>query len=70
MHSLSPLETVRALRNEAAPDMDLGNSNPYSLVIREKDGTRTAYCFGTPIYEKRSGRLLDLRFRQERTGTF
>jgi len=40
------------------------HSNRYRLILQEEDGSSTAYCFSTPIYNSRSGKLLDFVFRQ------
>ena len=41
------------------------NSNRYRLVAAEDDGSRTAYCFGTPIYNNKTGRITSLKFSYE-----
>lgn len=33
------------------------------MVVQENNGTRTAYCFSTPIYNRKSLKLVDMRFR-------
>lgn len=56
-------EEIRALRRDGSLPIDRGNSNPYCLLLREADGSRSAYYFSTPIYNRSSRRLLELRFR-------
>lgn len=58
----SVLEEITALRNGKPPVTDRRNSNRYCLVCTEENGTKTAYCFGVPIYNSHSKRLIDLRF--------
>ena len=33
------------------------------MVAREKDGSRTAYCFSTPIYNKKTRKIVDGKFQ-------
>lgn len=58
----SVLGEITALRNGKAPVTDRRNSNRYCVVCTEDNGTKTAYCFGVPIYSSRSKRLLSLQF--------
>jgi len=58
----SVLNEILNLRNQRPIIVDYQNRNRYRLVVREDDGTRTAYCFSTPIYNVNSRKLLDLSF--------
>ncbi len=44
------LAEIRKIRNEKELDINLQNSNPYRILINEKDGGLTAYYFSFPIY--------------------
>lgn len=61
----SVLNEILLLRKNKPPRIDSRNSNRYCLVTAEEDGSRTAYCFSTPIYEKATGKLLDLCFHRQ-----
>ena len=61
------LESIKELRKERALFVDLKNKNRYKVVAEEEDGSKTAYCFAVPVYD-RSGRLLDLEFHRNATG--
>ena len=58
----SVLNEILFLRNQRPITVDYQNRNRYRLVIREDDGTKTAYCFSTPIYNLKSRKLIDLSF--------
>lgn len=42
--------------------VDYDNTNRHCLISRENNGSRTAYYFSTPIYNKSSRRMLDINF--------
>ncbi len=58
----SVFNEITHLRGERPLIIDHHNSNRYCLVLQESDGTKTAYCFSTPIYNHKSRKMLDLRF--------
>lgn len=60
----SVLSEITALRNGKMPAIDYRNSNRYCVIASENDGTKTAYCFGVPIYNRKTGRLVNLQFRE------
>lgn len=69
----SVLEEIVTLRNGKTPVIDHRNSNRYCIVAAEANGTKTAYCFGVPIYNNRSKRLvnyLQLRYFDPSVGRF
>lgn len=43
-------------------NIDMSNSNSYRVVVNETDGSRTAYYFSVPVYNRHTGRMLDLTF--------
>lgn len=59
----SVLSEVIKLRSGAPIDIDYHNSNRYRLVVQENNGTKTAYCFSTPIYNRKTRKLVDMKFR-------
>lgn len=58
----SAIEEIRKLRSGDGLIFDRKNSNPYCLTVCEGNGRKTAYCFSTPVYSRRTGRLLDRSF--------
>ncbi len=60
----SVLEEIRLLRGSALPDFNRKNTNRYRVLIREADGSDTAYYFSAPIYRAQNGSLVELRFRE------
>lgn len=55
---------IMKLRNGKRPMIDYRNSNRYCIVVSEDNGTKTTYCFGVPIYNKKTRKLVDLRFHE------
>lgn len=53
---------ISHLRGERPLIIDYRNSNRYRLVTSESNGTKTAYCFSTPIYNLKSRKMIDLHF--------
>ena len=60
MHSV--LNEITRLRKGTPVVIDYRNSNRYRLVLSESNGTKTAYYFATPIYNRTSRKMIDLRF--------
>lgn len=58
----SVLHKIITLRGGKVPEVDFRNSNRYCVIAAEDNGTKTAYCFGVPIYNKKSKRLVCLKF--------
>lgn len=61
----SILSEVTKLRSGAAVDIDYQNSNRYRLVVQEITGAKTAYYFSTPIYNRKTRKLVDMRFQAD-----
>lgn len=61
----SVLNEILSLRNQCPIIWDYQNTNRYRLVTQEEDGTKTSYCFSTPIYNLESRKLIDLSFSSE-----
>ena len=49
--------------SEAPINIDFHNSNRYRLVLQENDGSKTAYYFSAPIYNRDTRKLIDISFR-------
>ena len=58
----SVLNEIITLRGGKRPVIDYRNTNRYCVIVSEDNGTKTAYCFGTPIYNRKTRKLVDLRF--------
>ena len=56
------LEKIFKLRRNTALNIDCKNTNRYRIVIKEFDGSKTAYYFSTPIYNNNTGKTVDLTF--------
>ncbi len=61
---------ISLLRGGGTFRVDSHNSNRYRLILHEDDGSRTAFCFSTPIYNQRSGKLIDYAFHQNGEGIY
>lgn len=61
------LNKMVELRKDRDFLIDTTNSNRHRIVVNEKDGTKTAYYFSTPIYNINSRKLVDLRFTDNST---
>lgn len=60
----SVLGEISKLRNGAPISIDYHNSNRYRVVVYENNGSRTAYYFGTPIYNETTGKMIDVKFQR------
>ncbi len=63
----SIMKQICRIRKNEELNIDYSNSNRYRVLVREPNGTKTAYCFSTPIYNQKTRKLLDLKFRQEQS---
>lgn len=59
----SVLGEITKLRNGSKMIIDYHNSNRYRLLIQENNGSKTAYYFSTPIYNRKTGKMIDIKFR-------
>lgn len=59
----SILGEISKLRRGAPIIIDYHNSNRYRLVVQENNGTRTAYYFSTPIYNRKTRKMIDVKFQ-------
>lgn len=66
----SILSEIGCLRGSQDFTIDYKNSNRHCIIVREPDSSRTAYCFGTPIYNKNTKRLVKLSFDETSDGFY
>ena len=59
----SIVNEILKIRNGKPFLVDRQNRNRYRVVACEEDGSKTAYYFSTPIYNRVSRKLVDIRFR-------
>ena len=59
-------DEIKALRKTDSFCVDNTNGNRYMLVLFEEDGSRTAYCFSTPIYNINTGKMVKLCFHKNK----
>lgn len=45
-------------------DIDYKNTNRYFLVANEENGSKTAYCFTSPIYNIHTRKMVDMKFQK------
>lgn len=56
------LEEIKRLRNEESLSIDRNNNNRYRVIVDERDGSKTAYYFSSPIYNVHSRKAVNLKF--------
>lgn len=61
----SVIKEITAIRHGAPVMPDRSNSNRYCVITYEEDGTKTAYCFGVPVYSDKTGKLVNLSFKEK-----
>ena len=54
----SIIDEIKRIRKDRNINIDPTNTNKYSIVLKESDGTNTAYCFSSPIYNTRNKHLV------------
>lgn len=59
----SVLGEIAKLRNGSPIIIDYHNSNRYCLVVQENNGSKTVYYFSTPIYNRRTRKMIDIKFQ-------
>ena len=60
------IKQILKLRNNKDFQIDSSNSNKYRIVAFEEDGSKTAYCFSSPIYDIKTRSLLNTSFNIEK----
>lgn len=61
---ISILREIEQLRKGKPMVIDYSNHNRYRVVVKETDGTKTAYYFSTPIYNRYTRKVVDLKFQK------
>lgn len=59
----SVLGEISKLRNGSPIIIDYHNSSRYRLVVQENNGSKTAYYFSTPIYNRKTRKMIDFKFQ-------
>lgn len=67
---LSIFDEIIKLRGNKFFEIDYDNSNRYRIVLKEQDGSKTAYYFSCPIYNNKTKKLLNLKFDQKNNRIF
>lgn len=62
------IEIIKMLRKESVLNIDQNNNNRYRVVVKEKDGTKTAYYFAVPIYNNETNEMVSLSFKHTPKG--
>ena len=60
----SILHEIQQLRKGKPMVIDYSNHNRYRVVVKESDGTKTAYYFSAPIYNRYTRKVVDLQFKK------
>ena len=66
----SIITEIGLLRGSRNFTPDYKNSNRYCLIVREQDNSRTVYCFGAPIYNNDTRKLVSLSFEETPYGFY
>ena len=56
------LSDIKRLRGQNEINIDRNNNHRHRVIVDEKDGTKTAYYFSSPIYNIHTKKLVDFRF--------
>ena len=56
------LQKILNIRSDKKINLDPTNYNRYTVTVTEADRTKTAYCFGVPVYNGKTNNLIDLKF--------
>ncbi len=62
----SVIQEIEKIRNGKPFQMIDSFYNRYSVVCRESDGSRTAYCFSVPIKNDKTSSIVDMHFSQNK----
>lgn len=64
----SILSEISKLRGEDELIIDYSNRNRHRVITYNPDGSKTAYCFSTPIYNENTGKAVNLKFTETSSG--
>lgn len=62
----SILDEIKKIRGDSPIIIDNNIQNRYCVITKEPDQSRTAYCFGSPIYNNGLHEIVDRRFKAGR----
>lgn len=60
----SIINEIKSIRHENELNFDLSNNNRYRVIVCNDDGTKTAYCFATPVYNGKTLKSVDFKFHK------
>ena len=63
------IKTLMDLRQRDIVAFDESNCNKYCIVVKEIDGTKTAYYFSSPIYISKNDQFIDLKYSSKNDST-
>lgn len=66
----SVLGEIVKLRSGSPIIIDYHNSNRYRLVVKENNGSKTAYYFSIPIYNKKTRKMIDIKFHSNGSAVY
>ena len=66
----SIFEEIKRISGHNLLSIDRSNYNRFMVLTQRENRTKTAYCFGVPIYNIKTGNLVDLRFSHNKNGSF
>ena len=66
----SILEEITKIRKGKPIVIDYKNTNRYRVVLKEQNGTKTAYYFSSPIYNMRTNKGIDFKFKKNENGFY
>lgn len=64
---INALEEIKYLRGMCNFEVDTQNNNRYRILVKENDG-QTSYCFGLPIYNIRTRKLITPKVMRRKNG--
>ena len=65
----SVLNEIQKISGDDYVSVDLSNYNRYLVLTQGPGRAKTAYCFGVPIYNIKTGSLVDLCFNHNKNGS-
>ena len=60
----SIIKEICNIRSEEYAELGALQDNRYAVSVKNSDGSKTAYYFSVPIYDRHTGRLLESRFEK------
>ena len=60
----SIIKEICNIRSEEYAELEALQDNGYAVSVKNSDGSKTAYYFSVPIYDRHTGKLLESRFER------